>query len=917
MLASSGSIDLARLLLDLLIVIAVAKVAAEVAERLRIPAVLGEIAAGLAIGPSALGLVDLDGSRGVSLGLLAELGVLLLLLQVGMEMDLGELRKVGRASLLVAVVGVVVPFAAGAAISLAFVDSATTAVFIGAALTATSVGITARVLGDLRALATTEARIVLGAAVADDVLGLVILTVVVKVVGGGSVDAGTVVSTLGLALGFLAVTGVIGVLGVPRLLDAVHRRASSSAAVTTAATVVMLGFAMLADQAHLAFIIGAFMAGLGIGRSRHHERVARDLGSVGSLCVPVFFALIGVNADLDALGKPSVLGFAGMLTVIAVLGKLAAAVGTVGTRVDRLLVGLGMIPRGEVGLIFASIGLSTGVLGGDQYGALVLVVLATTIVTPPLLRWRLGGESDEATTARGGATLRTSAADTPSAAPSTAQSATTGSTSGDTPRATPWARLEHGEITWTQLPDDAQTVAAALSVAALAAHGRPADDVLAWFADRRTAPLAWSADDTPALARLLRADEPRAWRFLDASGVLERALPEVAAAMTRRRADLSDLDPVGSLRFGIVDRLDQLAEHLGHPSDPLVLAALAADVCADAADDTDACCRSLVGRLVEPDTADRIIATVADARMLRHGATHLHPLDERDIRQLAVHLATPSHLHAVHHLALALGALEPWQRDLLDERCAQLGALLARPDSHDARTTNLAATRRLEAEHLLGQHERDMSEPIERLRFASDSYLLSHDADALARHARLIEPLPRPGRVRVEVTPDLRPDHWVVDVACRDRKALLAVLASVLTAHALDIVGASIATWPDGGVVDSFVVRHPDRPRTQELAEAFEAAVTRRAPRPSAVPGLTLAIDNRLLPWHTSVIARGPDRPGLLTAVTAAFASAGITVHAARVETVDGEAVDRFDVSDRLGRKIGPVLEARLRAALR
>jgi len=908
MLASSGSIDLARLLLDLLIVVAAARLAAEVAERLRIPAVLGEIAAGLAIGPSALGLVDLTEARGVSLGVLAELGVLLLLLQVGMEMDLGELRKVGRSSLLVAVIGVVVPFAAGAAVSLAFVDSTTTAVFLGAALTATSVGITARVLGDLRALATTEARIVLGAAVADDVLGLVILTVVVKVVGGGTVDATTIVSTLGLALGFLAVTGAVGVLGIPRLLDVVHRRASSSAAVTTTATVVMLGFAMLADQAHLAFIIGAFMAGLGIGRSRHHERVARDLGSVASLCVPVFFALIGVNADLAALGKPSVLGFAGVLTVVAVVGKLAAAAGTVGTRVDRLLVGFGMMPRGEVGLIFASIGLSAGVLGGDEYGALVIVVLATTIVTPSLLRWRLGnGPTEQATlTNPAGVTTPSTVGARPAPEPRA---------DGGTTR-TPWATIEHGTSVWTQPPDDAQTVAAALSVASLTPLGRPGDEVLAWFAERRGAPLAWSTDDTPALARLLRSDEPRAWRFLDASGVLERALPEVAAAMMRRRADMSDLDPVGSLRFTVVDRLDQWADHHGHPSDNLVLAALAADVADDARDGDDTG-RSLLARLVDPDTVERIASTVTDARMLRHGATHVHPLDDRDLRQLAVHLATPSHLHAAEHLALALGPLEPWQRDLLDARCRQIEELLAHPDSHDSRTVNLAATRRAEAEHLLGQFERDMSAPIERLRFATDSYLLAHDPEVLARHARLIEPLPRPGRVRVAVTPDGRPDHWVVDIACRDRKALLAVLTSTLTARSLDIVGAAIATWPDGGVVDSFVVRHAHEPAVHDLVDAFEDAIRGRTPRPSKVADLTVVVDNGLLPWHTSVIVRGTDRPGLLTAVTAAFAAVGVTVHAARVETVDGEAVDRFDVSDRLGRKLGPVLEARLRSALR
>ena len=192
------TVDLARLLLDLLIVIAAAKLAAEGAERIGIPAVLGEIVAGILVGPSVLGLVELGGERGVSLGVLAEIGVLLLLVQVGMEMDLAELGRVGRASMLVAVIGVAVPFVAGAGAGVGLGFDTETAIFLGAALTATSVGITARVFGDLRALATIEARIVLGAAVADDVLGLIILTVVVKVVTGDSVTVGVVASTVGL-----------------------------------------------------------------------------------------------------------------------------------------------------------------------------------------------------------------------------------------------------------------------------------------------------------------------------------------------------------------------------------------------------------------------------------------------------------------------------------------------------------------------------------------------------------------------------------------------------------------------------------------------------------------------------------------------------------------------------------------------
>jgi len=394
--ASAGTYDLALVLGNLLIIILVARLAAEVAERLKIPAVLGEIVAGIIIGPSVLGWIDPISHLAVAdmVLLLGEIGVILLLLQVGLEMDLGELAKVGKPALFVALIGVAVPFAAGFGVASAFGEEGKIALFIGAALTATSVGITARVLGDLRALSRTESRIVLGAAVADDVLGLVILTVVVKVVTEGSIGAGVVFETLGLALGFLLVIGLLAIYVVPRLFTEIDRRAKSSTTVVAAAFALTLGFSLLAGEAKLAFIIGAFMAGIGIGRSPQHERIAEGLNPLGHIFIPVFFASIGINADLEAMFQPSVLALAAVLTVVAILGKLLAGLGVGRTPVDRLLIGIGMIPRGEVGLIFASIGLSQGILDEKLYGALLLMVLVTTVVTPPWLKIKLKA-SDE------------------------------------------------------------------------------------------------------------------------------------------------------------------------------------------------------------------------------------------------------------------------------------------------------------------------------------------------------------------------------------------------------------------------------------------------------------------------------------------------------------------------------------------
>ncbi|MDO8362994.1 MAG: cation:proton antiporter [Actinomycetota bacterium] len=880
MIASETGVDLARLLLDLLIIVSAAKLAAELVERLRIPAVLGEILAGVAIGPSGFGLVELGGDRGVSLGMLAEIGVLLLLLQVGMEMDLKELGKVGKASLLVAIIGVVVPFASGAGVGLAFGLSTNTAIFIGAALTATSVGITARVFGDLRALATTEARIVLGAAVADDVLGLVILTVVVKVVTGGSVGVGTIASTLGLAIGFLLLTGIVGIFAVPKVLDTIHRRSISPATVTVAALVVTIGFAELADSAKLAFIIGAFMAGLGLGRSKQHDRIARDLGAVGNILIPVFFAQIGINTDLEAMFKPSVLGLAAVLSVVAVLGKLAAALGTFGTPADKLLVGLGMIPRGEVGLIFAAIGLSNGVLDADQYGGLILVVLLTTVITPPLLRWRLG-----------------------QAAPTVDLDTTAEPQEG-------WLTIAASRVQLNGVPPVDLTVPLALRTAGLTTTATPSDHLLDWFGTHRIATLSWDQADTAGLLRLLRDDNPRAWRFLDLTGVLERALPEVASAMARRRADLGDLDPMAALRFQVVDRLDSLAHQIGLPSDDLVIAALVADVCEDTARSEGECASSLARRLVPDDEAEHIVAIIADAHMLRAGTREPHAFDRTEILQLATHLASSAHARDAHTLALALGGLPIWQREALDERLRLVVEALEHPEVTGSEANNLAGARRLAAEHLLAEEA-----PIERLRFATNSYLLSHEPEELARQARLVEPLPRAGTVRVSVTPMPEPDRWKVDVACRDTDGLLAHLAEVFTTHGLPIAGAGIATWPDGAVLDSFEVITSSRPAARQLALAFEAKLKSKLTL-VAMPGLTLEFDNAALPWHTSILVSGPDRLGVLQAVTAAFAAADVVVHTARVATTGDTVSDRFAVSDRVGRKLADDSIERIRRTL-
>src|SRR5439155_2870012 len=242
-------------------------------------------------------------------------------------------------------VGVVVPFVAGY-----FVLRSTGVaghghhleLFVAAALTATSVGITARVFGDLRALASAEARTVLGAAVADDVIGLVILTVVVRVVSEGSVSAASVAGVVGIAVAFLVVDGGLGVRLAPPLFATLDRLARSSGTLVALALAFTLALAQLADAAQLAPIVGAFVAGLALSRSRQAERIRRELTPLGHVFIPVFFLQIGIDARVQAFARPAVLGLAAALLLVAVAGKLLSPIGALRSPGDKLLIGLGM-----------------------------------------------------------------------------------------------------------------------------------------------------------------------------------------------------------------------------------------------------------------------------------------------------------------------------------------------------------------------------------------------------------------------------------------------------------------------------------------------------------------------------------------------------------------------------------------------
>jgi Kef-type K+ transport system membrane component KefB len=377
--------DLASFLLAFAAALLGAKLLGELCERLGQPAVLGELLAGVLLGPSVLGLVPL--SAGILL--IAEVGVLLLLFEVGLETDLEELLRVGGPAMTVAVVGMALPFAGGYLLTRAAGFPTLTAIFVGAALTATSIGITSRVLSDLGLLASREGQIILGAAVADDILGLVVLAVVSQIATSGSVSAWQAGKSALLSFGFLLVAIVAG-LPLGRLLVRGVGRANVRGILVAVSVAFALLAALGAQAAGSAAIVGAFAAGLVLARTNRSDDIRRAVGPTVDVFAPIFFVAIGAQVDAAYLNpavpanRPALLLALG-LTVVGAFGKFAAGFAAWG-KVRRSFIGAGMIPRGEVGLIFAQIGKQNGALPEAAFVAVVVAVFATTFLTPPLLK---------------------------------------------------------------------------------------------------------------------------------------------------------------------------------------------------------------------------------------------------------------------------------------------------------------------------------------------------------------------------------------------------------------------------------------------------------------------------------------------------------------------------------------------------
>jgi Kef-type K+ transport system membrane component KefB len=378
-----------EIFLELLIVFVAAQVGAEIAQRLKLPALVGEIAAGCMIGPSVLSWVTVS----ESLDMLSELGAVLLLFSVGLETRVAELKKVGRAATLVGVSGIILPFIFGAAWAHWEGFDTPKALFVASAFVATSAGVTARVLQDLGVLSETFSKVILGAAIIDDILAMLLLGGVTAVQGGGSVNAAHLLLVVSQAVAFIVLIGWAG----PWLL----RRSSSlldtplnPLSPLTICLAICLALSVAASFLGLAAIIGAFLAGMVAAETRQRETLAEQLQPLLAFLVPFFFVVTGARVDLAGLADLSALGTLAVVLLLAVAGKFigcSLAAGSLG-RKPAFIVGAGMIPRGDIGIIVASLGQQAGVISNETYTIIIAMVLLTSVIAPPMLALLLKGE---------------------------------------------------------------------------------------------------------------------------------------------------------------------------------------------------------------------------------------------------------------------------------------------------------------------------------------------------------------------------------------------------------------------------------------------------------------------------------------------------------------------------------------------
>lgn len=372
-----------HLLLVIAAVLVTARLFGAAAVKLGQQAILAELIAGVVLGGSVLGVLD---PAEPVIHTLAELGLLVLLFEIGLETDLRRLGSVAGAATAVAVAGVVLSFFLGYFALKAMGVAQMGAIVCATALTATSVGVSTRVLADLSRLNSVEGRVVLGAAVLDDIIGLVLLSVVGSFVAGATVQSSDVFRTAGIAFGFLAVALLVGYFVVPPLFRVAHRNVFAPNTIAVTGLAFAFALAALAGLLGSALIIGGFVAGVVLNTLDESDEILQATRSIGSLLTPLFFASVGASVSLAAFRDPRTLLVTAILVVLGSLGKFLAGYAPPRFSGNRRLVGVSMIPRGEVELIVAQTGLAIGALDASLFGAITLTVLITALISPPLIQ---------------------------------------------------------------------------------------------------------------------------------------------------------------------------------------------------------------------------------------------------------------------------------------------------------------------------------------------------------------------------------------------------------------------------------------------------------------------------------------------------------------------------------------------------
>jgi Kef-type K+ transport system membrane component KefB len=365
-----------------------AKIFGEIALKFGQTEIIGELLAGILIGPSVLGLI-----HEISiLSVVSELGAVILLFEVGLSMNLKEFLRSGGWAAIVASTGIVIPYFLGYFVFLHYDFANNYAIFAAAVLTATSVGITARVFVDLKCLKSEEARIVLGAALIDDIVGLAILAVVLKLATAGeeAITFWAILQIIGIAVLFLILSIIMGLLVVQKLFKFISKMKQVHA-VFIAGIIFCFVISAFSIKAGLAPIVGAFVAGLLLSTTKQSKEIRADLKPIYAFFVPMFFVVMGNNVDVSTF-NPFVVANRGILLLVVVLflvafvGKAIAGFAVFKKGINKLLIGVSMVPRGEVGLIFVDIGFKNNIFEKQDYSILLAVIMLTTLVTPILLK---------------------------------------------------------------------------------------------------------------------------------------------------------------------------------------------------------------------------------------------------------------------------------------------------------------------------------------------------------------------------------------------------------------------------------------------------------------------------------------------------------------------------------------------------